>query len=109
MALAQTMALNTLVVLEIFHLFFIRNLHGTSLTWTATRGTPVVWACVITVTAAQFAVTYLPPLQSVFGTVAVPLTDGLRIVAVGVVFFAIIEAEKQVRLALRTIRTAPAG
>ena len=108
-ALAQTMALNTLVVLEIFHLFFIRNLHGTSLTWTAIRGTPVVWACVITVTAAQFAVTYLPPLQSVFGTAAVTLADGLLIVAVGVAFFAMIETEKQVRLALRGIRTAPAG
>jgi len=30
--LARTMALNTLVVLEIFHLFFIRNIYGTSLT-----------------------------------------------------------------------------
>src|SRR5690606_26708166 len=30
---ARTMALNTLVVLEIFHLFFIRNIYGTSLTW----------------------------------------------------------------------------
>ena len=28
----QTMAMNTLVVLEIFHLFFIRNIHSTSLT-----------------------------------------------------------------------------
>jgi len=107
--LAQTMALNMLVVLEIGYLFFIRNIHGTSLSWTAARGTPVVWACVITVTAAQFAVTYLAPLQSVFGTAAVPLADGLLIITVGAVFFAIIEAEKQVRLALRRIRTAPAG
>ena len=61
--LAQTMALNTLVVLEIFHLFFIRNIHGTSLTWAAARGTPVVWACVVAVTAAQFAITYVPALQ----------------------------------------------
>lgn len=40
--LAQTMAMNTLVVLEIFQLFFIRNIHGTSLTWAAVRGTRVV-------------------------------------------------------------------
>ena len=56
------------MVLEIFHLFFIRNIYGTSLTWKAVRGTPVVWVCVIAVTAAQFAVTYLPPLQRVVGT-----------------------------------------
>ncbi len=100
-ALAQTLALNTLVVLEIFHLFFIRNIHGTSLTWAAARGTPVVWACVIAVTGAQFAITYAPPLQAVFGTQAVPLRDGLLVVAVGAVFFALIETEKQMRLAFR--------
>jgi magnesium-transporting ATPase (P-type) len=100
-ALAQTLALNTLVVLEIFHLFFIRNIHGTSLTWAAARATPVVWACVTAVTAAQFAITYFPPLQAVFGTRAVPLGDGLLIVAVGAVFFALIETEKRMRLALR--------
>lgn len=98
--LAQTMAMNTLVVLEIFHLFFIRNIHGTSLTWAAARGTRIVWACVLTVTAAQFALTYLPPLQAVFGTQPVPLFDGLLIVAIGAIFFALIETEKQMRLAL---------
>ncbi len=41
LALAQTMAMNMLVVLEIFHLFFIRNIHGSSLTWAAARGTRV--------------------------------------------------------------------
>ncbi|MCR8547824.1 cation-transporting P-type ATPase [Salipiger sp. P9] len=104
-ALAQTMAMNMLVVLEVFHLFFIRNIYGTSLTWAAVRGTRVVWFSVISVTAAQFAVTYLPPLQAVFGTHPVPLADGLLIVAVGAVFFALIETEKQMRLAFR--RTGP--
>ena len=99
--LAQTLALNTLVVLEIFHLFFIRNIYGTSLTWATVRGTSVVWTCVIVVTAAEFAITYAPPLQTVFGTQAVPFLDGLLVVAVGVVFFAIIETEKQMRLAFR--------
>jgi magnesium-transporting ATPase (P-type) len=99
--LARTMALNMLVVLEIFHLFFIRNIYGTSLTWKAVRGTRVVWSCVIAVVAAQFAVTYLPPLQQVFGTQAVPLFDGMLIVAIGVMFFAILESEKQLRLVFR--------
>ncbi|MBZ4691389.1 MAG: family hydrolase [Cereibacter sp.] len=101
MALAQTMAMNTLVVLEIFHLFFIRNLHGASLTWAAARGTKVVWAVVVTVAVAQSAVTYLPPLQAVLGTRPVPLMDGLLILAIGAAFFALIEIEKQIRLGLR--------
>jgi magnesium-transporting ATPase (P-type) len=96
--LARSMALNTLVVLEIFHLFFIRNIYGTSLTWKAVRGTKVVWATVIVIIVAQFAITYLPPLQHIIGTKAIPFVDGLLIVGVGVVFFIIIEIEKQLRL-----------
>ncbi|TGD42623.1 cation-transporting P-type ATPase [Pseudotabrizicola sediminis] len=101
LALAQTMAMNTLVVLEIFQLFFIRNIHSTSLTWAAVRGTRVVWTVVVAVTAAQFGVTYLSPLQAVLGTEAVPFRDGLLIIGVGVAFFAIIEIEKQIRLGFR--------
>jgi magnesium-transporting ATPase (P-type) len=95
------MAMNTLVVLEIFHLFFIRNIHSTSLTWAAARGTRVVWTVVIAITAAQFAVTYLPPLQAVLGTRPVPLMDRALIVAIGATFFVLIEIEKQIRLGLR--------
>ena len=105
--LAQTMAMNTIVVLEIFHLFFIRNIHGTSLTWKAIRGTRVVWMTVVAVTVAQFAVTYLPPLQIVFGTEDVPFVDGVLIVAIGVVFFAIIEVEKQLRLVFLRFEKQP--
>lgn len=105
--LAQTMAMNTLVVLEIFHLFFIRNIYTTSLNWNAARGTPVVWACVIAVTVVQFAITYVPPLQALLGTQAVSLTDGILIVAIGCVFFALLESEKQMQLTLRRQRANP--
>jgi len=100
LALAQTMAMNTLVVLEIFHLFFIRNIHGTSLTWAAVRGTKVVWIVVLVISFAQVAVTYLPGLQTVLGTESVPLADGVLIIGIGVAFFALIEIEKQIRLGL---------
>ncbi|WP_373502570.1 cation-transporting P-type ATPase [Aestuariivirga sp.] len=95
---ARTMAVNTLVVMEIFHLFFIRNIYGTSLTWKAVTATPVVWATVLAITCAQFAITYLPPLQRVFGTTALSLLDGVLIVGIGVALFAFIEVEKQIRL-----------
>jgi magnesium-transporting ATPase (P-type) len=98
--LAQTMAMNMVVVLEIFHLFFIRNIHGTSLTWAALRGTPAVWTVVIGVTAAQVAVTYLPLAQGILGTAPVPLADGMLILGIGVAFFALLEIEKQIRLGL---------
>jgi magnesium-transporting ATPase (P-type) len=105
--LARTIAMNTLVAMEIFHLFFVRNIYGTSLTWKAARGTKAVWATVIGVTAAQFAITYLPPLQAIFSTRPVPFFDGVLIVAVGVALFAIIETEKQLRLRLRKLQPPP--
>jgi magnesium-transporting ATPase (P-type) len=104
--LARTLVVNTLVVMEIFHLFFIRNIYGTSLTWQAVRGTKVVWLTVIIITAAQFAITYLPLPQTIFATRAVSFFDGLLIIGVGVALFAIIETEKQLRLRLRAMRAA---
>ena len=98
--LARTIAMNTLVVMEIFHLFFIRNMHGTSLTWKAVRGTKAVWAAVIVVTAGQFAITYVPVLKAIFSTASVPFLDGVVIIGIGVMLFAIIEIEKQIRLRL---------
>jgi magnesium-transporting ATPase (P-type) len=92
--------------MEIFHLFFIRNIYSTSVTWRLIRGTPVVWATVASVTAAQFAITYFPPLQRVFGTEAVPVIDGIAILGVGIALFTIIELEKQVRLRMREFQAA---
>ncbi len=105
--LARTLAVNTLVVMEIFYLFFIRNIHGASLTWSAARGTKAVWLTVVIVTIAQVAITYLPPLQKIFATEAVPFFDGLLIIGIGVALFAIIEIEKQIRLGIRAIKQAP--
>ncbi|SEM71241.1 cation-transporting P-type ATPase [Nitrosomonas marina] len=98
--LARTIVLNTIVVMEIFHLFFIRNIYGTSLTWTAVRGTKVVWIVVIVISIAQFGITYQPILQSIFATRPIPFWDGMLIIGIGAALFAIIETEKQIRLAV---------
>ncbi|WP_322520947.1 cation-transporting P-type ATPase [Guyparkeria halophila] len=100
--LARTMAMNTLVVLEIFQLFFIRNLHGSSLSLDLIRGTRPVWLAVIAVTLAQLLVTYLPAMQGVFATESVPLADGLLILAVGVGSFALMELYKAIARRLAT-------
>lgn len=97
-SLTQTIAMNTLVVLEIFHLFFIRNMYGTSLNRKAVQGTRVVWAAVIVVSAGQFMITYVPWFQTIFKTQAIGVLDGLLIVLVGAAMFFIIEIEKQIRL-----------
>lgn len=96
--LARTLSVNTLVVMEIFHLFFIRNIYGTSLSWKAMRGTRVVWFMVILVTIAQLLLTYTPQLQRVFKTEAVSLADGLIILGIGILLLVTVETEKQLRL-----------
>ncbi len=103
-AYAQTLGMNTMVILEIFHLFFIRNIHGTSLTLKAARGTPIIWACVLTVTLAQVAITYIPALGAIFGTEPLSLGDGILAVVVGIVFLAALELEKRLRLRWRRTR-----
>jgi magnesium-transporting ATPase (P-type) len=90
--------------MEIFHLFFIRNIYSTSLTWKMVRGTPAIWMVVTIIIVVQFAFTYLPVLQGIFGTESISFYDGLIIVGVGIALFTIIETEKQIRLHLRKLR-----
>ncbi|MGZ0018259.1 cation-transporting P-type ATPase [Nitrosomonas sp. wSCUT-2] len=99
--LARTLAVNTIVVLEIFYLFFIRNIYGTSFTWKAIRGTKIIWLTLAIVTAGQLAFTYLPLMQTIFGTTAVPFFEGLLVIGCGIALFVIIEIEKQIRLRLK--------
>jgi len=102
--LARTLAMNTLVIMEIFHLLFIRNMYSVSLTWKAVRGTRAVWIAVTVVALGQLAITYIEPLQAVFETQAVGLHDGLLMVMIGIALFAIIEVEKQLRIRLAGLR-----
>ncbi|MDY6983400.1 MAG: HAD-IC family P-type ATPase, partial [Pseudomonadota bacterium] len=96
--LARTLALNTIVVLEVFHLFFIRNIDNTRLGWHALKATPAVWLTTGILVVAQLAVTYVPAVQAIFQTTAVSLPDALLVIGTGVLLFAIIETEKQLRL-----------
>lgn len=95
---AQTMAMNTLVVLEIFHLFFIRNIYGSSINWQSIKGTPIIWLTITIIVLAQLAITYIPILNSVFHTQAIAFYDGFLIILLGCIAFAIMELEKQLRL-----------
>ena len=61
-----------------------------------------MWIAVVIVAVGQFAITYLHPVQAVFGTQAIGIFDGLLILLIGVALFTIIEIEKQMRLRLAT-------
>lgn len=91
---ARTIVVNTIVVMEIFYLFSVRYVHGTSLTLRGAFGTKAVMIGIFAVTVGQLSMTYAAPLQTILGTAAVGVEDGLAILAVGVVFFVIVEVEK---------------
>jgi len=98
---AQTVAMNTLVVLKVFHLLFMRNFYTSSLSLKALRGTRVVWTCIIIALVAQGLVTYVPQLHGILGTQPVPLYDTVLMFVAGAVFFLLIETEKQMRLSFQ--------
>ena len=95
--LARTLAMNTLVTMEMFHLFFIRNLHGSSFTWQAIRGTRVIWIVIGVIALAQVSISYHPMLQAIFATEAMPLREAFIVFGIGVVLFALLEFEKYQR------------
>jgi magnesium-transporting ATPase (P-type) len=94
--LARTMVVNTIVVMEIFYLFSVRFIHSTSLTLKGVLGTPAVLIALAVVIAAQLAFTYVPFLQSVFGTEPVGLFDGAMIIGMGVALLIVTELEKRI-------------
>lgn len=94
LALSRTLVVNTIVVLGIFYLFAVRFHEGSSLTLRGVIGTPAVLIGIAVATAAQFMLTYAPPLQTLFDTRAVPLGWGLAVVGTGVALLLALEAEK---------------
>ncbi|OYY08981.1 MAG: carbonate dehydratase [Rhizobiales bacterium 35-68-8] len=93
---ARTMAVNTIVVIEIFYLFSVRYVHGSALTWQGVLGTPAVLLGVSVVAAAQIAFTYLPVMHDLFGSRPLALAEGAAILLVGVGVLAVVEAEKAI-------------
>ncbi|GAB2800533.1 cation-transporting P-type ATPase [Halomonas shantousis] len=94
LAMARTLVVNTIVVLEVFYLFNVRYLHMTSFNWRGVLGTPAVLMAVTVVVIAQCAFTYLPLMQGVFDTRAVALADGALIIGTGIALMIVLELEK---------------
>lgn len=92
---ARTMALNTLVAMEVFYLFSVRYRHGLSATVEGVRGTPAVLIALAVVVGLQALLTYAPPLQTLFATA--PLGPGqlAACAAVGVLLLAVLEFDKR--------------
>lgn len=100
---ARTIAVNTLVVLEIAQLFFIRTSAHKGLSWRRFAGSKPLWGAIAIVLAGQALITYLPAAQAVFGTSAISLPDITMILGAGVALFGVLELERWLRHRWRRI------
>ena len=102
---ARTLAVNTLVAMEMFYLFAVRYLDSASITLRGVLGTPIVLLAVAAVIALQLLFTYTPWFNETFGTQALSV-EMLAFAAVsGVVVLVILEIETVVRR--RWLRAGP--
>lgn len=110
-AYARTLAVNTLVAMEVFYLFSVRYLRRSSLFGGGAKGTRHVLLAVALVFVLQLLFTYTPWLQALFATEGLSLLHGLYCIGVGCVLFIILELEKwlQRRLRASTQRRAEAS
>jgi magnesium-transporting ATPase (P-type) len=91
---ARTVAVNTLVCMEVFYLFSVRYLKARSFTWTGVKGTPRVLAAVAAVFVLQLVFTYAPFMHTLFASRPVSIAMGAQIVAVGAAVLVVLELEK---------------
>jgi magnesium-transporting ATPase (P-type) len=93
-ALARTVAVNAITIGQVFYLLNSRYLLDSSFSLMAHTGNRYLPLGIGAVVILQLLFTYAPPLQRMFGNEAVPLWVWPRLVAGGLLFFAIVEAEK---------------
>jgi magnesium-transporting ATPase (P-type) len=93
---ARTLAVNTLVAMEVCYLFSVRYLKNPSFHWQGVRGTPRVLAAVGAVAVLQSLFTYVPLMQALFHTQALPGVHLALACGIGAAVLVLLELEKAV-------------
>ncbi len=94
--LARTVAINTLVVGQVFYLFNSRYIVQSALNWEGFFGSRAVLIAIGILVVLQGLFTYAPPVQFLFGTTAIGLEEWGRILVFGVALLLLVELEKTV-------------
>ena len=108
-ALARTVAVNAITIGQVFYLLNSRYLLDSSFSLSAHLGNSYLPLGIGAVVILQLLFTYAPPLQAMFGNEAIPLRVWPWLLAGGLLFFVVVEAEKFVIRrsdALRKVVTA---
>jgi magnesium-transporting ATPase (P-type) len=104
--LARAVAVNALVIGQVFYLLNSRYKLDSSLSLKAHIGNKYLAMGIAAVIILQLLFTYAPPFETLFETEAIPLSVWPRLVIGGLVFFLVVEAEKLILRASRRLSTA---
>ncbi len=91
---ARTVAVNALVICEIFYLFNSRYITASVLSREGVLGNHWVVGAALALVLLQLAFTYLEPMQFLFGTAPIDLQAWLVVVTVASALFWLVELEK---------------
>ena len=94
--LARTVAVNAITIGQVFYLLNSRYLLDSSFSLTAHMGNKYLPLGIGAVVILQLLFTYAPPFQAMFGNQAIPLWVWPWLLAGGLLFFVVVEAEKLV-------------
>ncbi len=106
-ALARAVAVNALVIGQVFYLLNSRYKLDSSLSLKAHLGNKYLALGIGAVVILQLFFTYAPPLQALFETEAIPLWVWPRLFCGGFLFFLVVEAEKLIIRWMRSSGSAP--
>jgi magnesium-transporting ATPase (P-type) len=90
-AYASTLAVNTLVAMELFYLFFVRYQDNSSITRIGLSGTMPVWIAIVALVVLQTLFTWTPWFQHIFNTRSLALSDLFVVFGSGVILMLILE------------------
>jgi calcium-translocating P-type ATPase len=96
MQMAQTMAVNTLVLGQVFYLFNSRFLRESSLRLDLLFTNRVVWIAIAVLVVLQLMFVYVPFLNLWFHSAPIPAGSWLLPIIIGLVIFLAVEAEKAI-------------
>ncbi len=105
-ALARTVAVNAITIGQVFYLLNSRYLLDSSLSLKAHAGNKYLPLGIGAVVILQLLFTYTPPFHALFGTENIPLHVWPWLLAGGLAFFLVVEAEKLVIRSSRWLRGA---
>lgn len=91
---ARTVAVNTLVMFEIFYLFNARYITAPVLNWAGLTGNRYILIAIGILILLQLGFTYLTPMQRLFGTASIDIDKWLVILLISSSVLFLVELEK---------------